>query len=514
MNGRPISFERMALATAMAALAALLLAPALAGISLPLGIASAVAVAVAGLAFVPIARRLPTEWDGAMARQPVICVAWLLVAAAALVRTAGIAWFMADPAHADASAFWFDDFYIRHSCMSSYWHGAQLAQAGVSNLYDPAHYTGFEGRFKLDEFLYLPQFLILPRAALALGLDFQGARALWFGVEGALLAGSMIAICAWIGGAAGRRAALLIPAVWLGSPVMVTLQVGNFQLLAISLSVLAMVLFERGRTVLGGALLGFTVFKLFPGLLGIYLLATRQWRAAAWTLAFAVLYSVLALAWLGTAPFEAFVHFQLPRLASGEAWSFLELDGLEAVNAINDSVPGLALKLKLVGLLTDPHAVESVLAWLWTALAVVAAIVGALRRAWMSRLECTMLWIALLAAAVYRSLFVPDHNGLFAPLWLLSIAAAAAPMRRHWLALLPAWVALTAVLPFGGMPLPGITGRLALSTFCQLMAICLCLWALARRPTRLGEATAASPSGSPHSGDAAPVFSTPNEVEV
>ena len=484
----------------VAGLAIALLAPvvAVAGVALGLRLDVSVLVAVVlGMAVVPsLARRLPREWDELRRTHAAWCAAWLVVAVLAALRSAGVAWFMADPQHAQSSAFWFDPFYVGHSCYSAYWQAAELARSGVENLYDTSHYAGFAGRFKIDEFFYLPQFLLLPAVGTALGGDFLSLRAAWFVLETALVGGAMVALCRWVGGAVGRRAALLLPAVWLASPVLVTLQLGNFQLAAIAMSVLAMVSFERGRPLLGGALLGFAVFKLFPGLLGIYLIATRQWRAVGWTLAFSALYTVAVYAWLGAAPFEAFVHYQAPRILSGEAWSFLWLDGLEPVVAINDSVPGLALKLDALGVGGMTPAIEKAVSWVWTLAVFALAIFAARRAAKMSRLELVSTWLALLALAAYRSPFVPDHNGLFAPIWLWLLVAAGTRLQpSRVVALAIAYLALSAVLPFGGMPLPELHGRMALSTFSQAIAIGLCLWVVLRRP--LGEASGARASAMP-----------------
>lgn len=475
----------------VAGLAIALLAPvvAVAGVALGLRLdVSALVAAVLGMAVVPsLARRLPREWDELRRTHAAWCAAWLVVAVLAALRSAGVAWFMADPQHAQSSAFWFDPFYVGHSCYSAYWQAAELARSGVENLYDTSHYAGFAGRFKIDEFFYLPQFLLLPAVGTALGGDFLSLRAAWFVLETALVGGAMVALCRWVGGAVGRRAALLLPAVWLASPVLVTLQLGNFQLAAIAMSVLAMVSFERGRPLLGGALLGFAVFKLFPGLLGIYLIATRQWRAVGWTLAFSALYTVAVYAWLGAAPFEAFVHYQAPRILSGEAWAFLEFEGLEWVNTINASVPGLVLKLKALGVDGMDRALAGKVAWAWTALIVALTLLAARRTARMSRLERAAVWIALLTLAAFRSPFVPDHNGLFAPLWLWGLLAAAWPTTRRWLvgsALV--WLALAAVLPFEGIGLSDVAPRMAVSTASQLIAIALCLWVVLRRPSAHG----------------------------
>ncbi|MEI2453377.1 glycosyltransferase family 87 protein [Lysobacter firmicutimachus] len=482
-DSRPPGAGRWAIAALALGLAAPMLATGLAGFGLRPALALAVAVLALAAAGAPLARRLPRQWDTAFARRPLAALLLAAIAVLAVLRLSGVALYLADAEQAQFSAFWFDPFYIGHSCYSGYWQAAELSREGAANLYDPMLYSGSMGRFKLDEFLYLPQFLLLPRLGLVLGGDFYSLRAVWFALEGAIVLAGLWAAARWIGGGAGRRAWLLIPAVMLSSAVVVTLQVGNFQLAAIALSVLAMIQFERGRNISGGALLGFAAFKLFPGLLGVYLLARRRWAAAAWTGAFAALYTVVAYLWLGPQPFEAFLHYQAPRIANGEAWAFLEIEGLEWVSAINQSVPGLVLKAKILGVEGLNRATMGAVAWIWTGAAIVMAIVAGLRHDAMSRLERAAVWIALLGLAVFRSPFVPDHSGLFAPIWLWSlIAAGCMPNLRSVALLAVAWLACNAVLPVGGLPLPEVPARILLATAVQAIAIGLCLWTVLRRP--------------------------------
>ena len=435
-----------------------------------------------------LARRLPAEWDGARRRHPLTSALWLLLALVALVRTGGLALYMADPTHAEASAYWFDAFYTRHNCFSAYWRAAELAAEGVPNLYDPEHYAGWYGRFKIDEFMYLPQFAILPMAGVAAGADYEAARAVWFTLESAIVAAGFLLACVWIGGPVGRRAALFALPVWLSTPVLLTLQLGNYQLAAIALSVLAMLAFERGRNVLGGLLFSIALFKVFPGILGIYLLANRRWKAVGITLGFSLLFALVGVAWLGQAPFMAFFEFQLPRMLSGETWGFLDIPELAAVVAINDSVPGVVQKLRLLGVPgTDRAAIQAV-AWIWTAVIAGAAILAGLRAGRMSRLELVACWIGLLGLAAFRSPFLPDHYGLFAPLWIWSLAAAARPWTGSRTAgYTVLWLLLSAVLPFAATPLAEGNDRLALSALSQVIAIGLCLFAALRPPAAAGE---------------------------
>jgi Glycosyltransferase family 87 len=470
-----ISPERWGVAAGIVTLAALIIAVAgvAFGVPLPVGL---LLVLIAGLIWCGwIARCLPREWDGLHRSHIGWSILLAAVGIAAVARTAGVAWFMANPTHTRAAMYWFDHFYTAHSCYSGYWRAAELARAGAQNLYDTAQYNGWMGRFQIDEFLYVPQFLILPRLALALFGDFYKMRAAWFALEAASLATATLVLCRWIGGAAGRRAALLVPALWVSSPILATLQVGNYQLAAIALALIAMVSFERNRSALGGALLAVAGFKLYPGLLCVYLAATRRWRALGWTIAFSLLYCVAAYLWMGGHPFGAFVHYTWPRIVSGDAWPFLDDPD---VSAINDSVPGLVLKLKILGVKGMTHSLEDTVAWAWTALVVVLAAMTGYCSPRFSRVERTCCWLALLTLASFRVRFTPDIYGLIAPLLLWTFIAASTRLtwpNKIWLAI--AWIALNAVLPFSGIPLVG-NYRLLVSTASQLIAIGLCFFVL------------------------------------
>ena len=478
------SADRWIVASLLSLLVAMLIATSVAALHAPLAVTAIVGLLSAAALAPWVAKRLPREWDGVRGRRPVLSALWVVLVLAALVRTTGVAMFMADPAHAHLSTYGFDPFYIGHSCYSGYWHAAKLALEGVPNLYEVQQYQGkTSGIFRYDEFMYLPQFLLLPLVGVAFGGDFNELRAVWFTVEGGALLACMIALTVWIGGQPGRRTALLIPAVWIASPVLLTLQLGNFQLTAISLSVVAMTLFWRDRPVLGGALFGFAVFKLFPGILGIYLIATRRWKAVGWTLGFSLLYTAIAYAWIGDQPFRALFEYQLPRMATGEAWAFLEMKELGFVAAINDSVPGLVYKLNALDVPVATRALVQQVSWAWTLVVVGLTLLAAKRASRMSRLELAATWLALLALASFRSPFLPDHTGLFTPLWILSLIAAgsvATGGRTALYALM--WLALAAVVPFVGTPLDNGLDRFVVSGISQLIAVGVCLWVVLRKP--------------------------------
>lgn len=58
--------------------------------------------------------------------------------------------------------------------------------------------------------------------------------------------------------------------------------------------------------------------KLYPGMLVVYLIVQRRWKAVAWTAAFCGFFMLATLIDVGRAPYEAFLS-HLPGLLSGEA---------------------------------------------------------------------------------------------------------------------------------------------------------------------------------------------------
>jgi alpha-1,2-mannosyltransferase len=489
INMKNSSIERSAIALLLAAflgICATVFATALLGGPSPVALTGF----VLALCTTPmIARRLPREFDGMRTTRPVVSALWLLLSLAALVRFAGLALFMADPTHPEASTMWFDGFYVNHSCFSGYWKAADVLASGGKNIYDSAHYAESVGRFKLDEFLYPPQFLLLPSAAAAMGAGFQAMRAAWFAVDALLIAGAMLALNGWIGGQAGRRAALLLPAVFLALPTLITLQTGNFQLAALMLAVWAMLHFDRGNNAAGGAMLGVAMVKIFPGILCAYLLFTRRWKPLAWSVGFSLLYLGVAVLAFGTAPFQDFVGYELPRIASGEVWAFLELPGLEGVIAMNDSVPGLVLKLRVLGVDGMGLQQMATAAWIWSFALVVFTLIAARRAKDLPRIGQACVWIALLGLTALRSPFVPDDYGLFPALWLWTLVAATMATSAARIAVLAAaWCAFALVMPWAMAAPEQITLMLAVSTASQLLAIAIMFWAMLRRSSPKAQA--------------------------
>ena len=58
--------------------------------------------------------------------------------------------FAIDPSKTAAAVYPFDEFYVRHSCVSVYFEAGKLAKDRVPNLYDEKLYAGTLGRFNID----------------------------------------------------------------------------------------------------------------------------------------------------------------------------------------------------------------------------------------------------------------------------------------------------------------------------------------------------------------------------
>jgi hypothetical protein len=318
---------------------------------------------------------------------------------------------------------------LGHSCVTAYWVSGREVRA-MPDLYADASAPRTEpgarpaprklGPLYLDVYEYPPTFLLLPRVLMRAAPDFFDFRRLWYALNVAVVVIGLVAIARRLEGPAGPGL-LWLSAVVLAPPaIMTTLQIGNVQLACVALAMLAMLAMEDDAPpvvlALGALGLAFaTVSKLYPGVLVVYLLARRRWRAFGCTVAWGVLLGLIGLADLGIAPHRAFLE-HLPRLLSGEA--FAALANPRGVSG-NMSVPGLVFKLGVVyGIPGMSYTAARVVGWEPAA------------------------WLAILIAATLRSPLLPPY-GAFPPLWLAVVFLAA-----HWNEPRARLVAIAMVLVF------------------------------------------------------------------
>jgi len=470
----------LALASGIFAFAAVL------GLTGSMVAAGLVAVLKVALAVVWLERRNRLTIDPAAAPR------WLTVASGvatvlALAQLARLTVFMVDPSQVAFSFLPSSAWERQHSCLSAY-HVAAEASTGPTSIYDSSLYSlpdddpsaprraRMLGPFRIDVFEYPPPFLLLPRALQLVTPEFLDLRMLWFAISGGLLLLGQLVVAKRLGAAAGTRALLFSPFVWLAPTTMSTLQKGNVQVLIVVMAMLAMLRFERRRDAAGGALLAFaTASKVHPGLLVVYLLARRRWSAVGWTAAWGVAFSALTLAVFGWAPYAAFLE-HLPKLLSGESFPAFRNPGAVAINL---SIPGLLFKAELFGAPRPSFDLAAMVGSAWMVVAVAMTLYAALRAR--RDADQVLVWTAIIILATLRSPFLPQAYGTLPPLWLLTLVVAGrAPGAGAALAAAAGWVVLAFNWP---LDWPIDRRLLAITSLIQMAVIFVMLYVTLRRAT-------------------------------
>ena len=377
----------------------------------------------------------------------VIRIASILVALVAAVFLVRMAVFMVDADQRGLSILPSDKWRTEHSCLTAYTEAARFAEEPATNIYDPTLYDKryIEG-LKVDTYHYPPPFLVVPGALQYAGGDYLGVRPIWFALQLALLIATALVLARWIGGREGQLVRLAVPLFLIAPTTLFTLQTGNFQSSALALSLLGMIALASARPAVqaaGGLALAYaTLSKVFPGVLGIYFLVMRRWRAVAWTVAGALVLCALAMLAYGTQPFDDFINYQLPRLSNGAAFPQSELPRIVAVN---QSVYGLLVKLRHVGVsgldIATGLRITSVYGFVVLAGAGFATWRLRARAIQLSRLETAQLWLAVLNLASFRSPFVGGVYGQIGTIWLITLLLAGATSLRGRLVWAAAYLA-------------------------------------------------------------------------
>lgn len=445
------------------------------------GGALALVIAVLG------SRQLPNRIDELARAHRRSAIVWTVVSLLGAGYFARVSYFMVDADAAEYGVSPGDEFMRTHNCLTAYYRAAVAQRAGVANVYDPVVYQGRDeepdtvrmiGPFAIDLYEYPPPFLVPVCAVLAVSDDFMAWRAAWFAFEALLLGATLLLLAAWIGGRDGLYAALLAPAVLFAVPTILLLEIGNYQLAVYALTILAMLAIDRSRDVLGGTVLAvLTVTKVFPGLFLIYLVARRRYRAALVMAGASAAIVLLSVAIVGMTPFHAFLSYQLPRMADGSAFPWLE-SYVPAI-AVNHSIFGLVLKLHVLGVPGMTFGAASAVAWVFTVVAVAIAFVLG-RAGARDRNGEALAWLGILQVAALRSPFVPDVYAVLAPIWIATLLLAGSD-RIGRVALAIAWVALGAgVIELSVTRPMGDELRLALTGAVQAIGFALTYFALRR----------------------------------
>ena len=437
----------------------------------------------------PLARRAPRSYAA-------LSIAGTLILLVMLVRLAVFAQAPAPLPAIGWSVTPWNAFVTRHACTTAYWQAATEVER-APDVYAPSTYsTGrvgpdgreiprFIGPYAVDPYEYPPTFLVLPRALTVIAPGFPQFRLIWGFMNLAVVIAAVVLVARRVDRENGSRSLWLAPLALVPLTVFHVFQSGNAQLFFVSLAMLGMLAFERGRHAVGGLLLAYAVVgKLFPGLLVIYLAVRRDWRALAWTAAWGLALTLVTIADIGWAPFTAFLD-HLPKLLSGEAFPMLRMQGPPDVS---QSVPGLVLKLPRFGGPVLPFEALKIAGWIFSVVIAWATVRLALRP--VAPRLAPLAWLVILGLATLRSPFLPGY-GAFQGVWvaaiLLALTWSDAPRRALALLLWAPLLWMTA----GPPTLPPVA--IATATTLQTIAI-LALFGLA---VRIGRAAAVHPAGAP-----------------
>jgi hypothetical protein len=482
-----IPFERTAIAVVIVVTLGTIVAAALNPVAanllpsttIPVGV---IAVALIGLFAIPVvARRLPAGLDGAVRRRPAVAAVWAILALVTVVQTARLSTYMADPTY----DWWLttrQEFWSRHMCMQAYFYGADLNRQGDENIYHADHYPGLnpdaDDRSTVanlapdDPYQYPPQFLVLPRLAIAMSDDFHSIRAVWYGVQALAFFLVAFLFARWLGGRSGTAAMLLIPLVWVSVPSMLNFQYGQFHVTTIALAIGAFLAFESRRRMAGGGLLAASILsKGFPGILLVLLLMQRRWKDALSTGAWMAAFTLVALAVLGPDPFTAFFEYHLPRVRSGAAFAFEEAwpQMTSLLFAGNVSPFSLVRKLELLGVPGMSQALAGVVHTAFSLLLLGVAVLASRVR---GRRHRALAWMALINLAAMTSSAAWGDYVPVGTLWMLTAMATWRVTGATALVVGAAWVMcflVPGVVPIGSFP--SEVPSLILSVVCTVLLI-------------------------------------------
>jgi hypothetical protein len=477
-----IAVERLAVAAAVMGVVAPAVAVAARALGFSLWIAAAMAVAPF-FAVPMLSRRLPHTLDGFVQEHRLLSVLWFVMALAAVGQTARLAVFIDAPTRTQFSILSGDTFWREHSCFSAYIQAADRDRHGDRNVYElpDATYARYRAAYSpldVDDYLYPPTFLPLPRLGLEATNDFFTLRRGWFAMEIVVWLLGLALVARFIGGQEGLRLALWSPVIWVAFPVLLTLQIGNFQLAAFALGMFAVVAIESGQAAVGGVSLAVLALgKVFPAILVLTLIARRQWRAVMWTGVGSIIATTIAICVVTPATFHAFFSYMLPRLSHGDQF-FAEIDSTNRLRlaAVNFSVFGLVMKLREFGISVPPWLADA-LTWAFTASLTVLVWLAARGP---SGLRLMQVYLAALVLAATRSPFVPSAYGTLGAIWLIALLAAEDDSWRRWLLCLAGLVAFAYVVPdrHPGFPPPRV--RLGIGFVQQLGVFGLAIFVLVR----------------------------------
>jgi hypothetical protein len=443
--------------------------------------------------------RLPAAWETALVRRRVS----LLAGAVAFVALARLSVFMADPHASQYSVLPHNVQFVRHSCLTAATEALSHIRLHRSGYASPATGSRIDGAFDPEPYYYPPQFLLAPAVMTHLiGTDdFIAIRRVWFAVQVLVAMGALFVIASYISGRAGLVCALAFPLVWLAPPVLLNLQIGNAQILAVALAIAGMVLLASGRTIVGSGLLASAILaKIFPAMLLVGLVRRGRRHQLLAVIAWMAVLTVVTIAAYGMQPMRDFAAI-FPFISKGTVPYVASLIGDPNLAVANLSSYGFTRKLVGLHVLSSlTH--DALYQRIYSLLVLLIAVTAALYRRSAhdderSRLIDVAGWLAVLNLASFRSPFLPDAYGPVGTYFLLAVLVASVAKPTWWRGSLIAlgWLALSPIAGVETLSFLPIKMALALTLVTQLGAFSLNVTCALARP--LGALTRQTPDCDP-----------------
>lgn len=410
-----------------------------------------------------------------------------------IVQTARLSSWVTDP----NEEWWIgtdDPVFSKHMCMTAYIYAADLNRQGAENVYDKSHYPGLNPEANVhttiknispeDPYQYPPQFLLLPRLAIAMTDDFEIIKIFWLFLQFLFFGFVAWKVARFIGGDIGLTAALIIPLLLISFPVLSNMQFGQFHLMSILMAIAAMMWFAQGKHALGGASLAFAVLsKVAPGVLIIYLVVQKRWKELGWTLGFIGIFSLLALAVVGPKPFVAFINYQLPNIQNGSAFAFAEVwpEYRDLFIALNQSPYAFIFKLGALGVPGMTLSVANMTHLFYSIVVLIIAIFASRMKG--SQYKQLLIWLALLNLAALVSKGAWGDYISIGTLWMMTfmIKEMFSSVRQR---IIMGICVIFMFLSLGAMPLPGLdnpTLLIILAGIGMLLLIGFNVWVLLKQ---------------------------------
>ncbi|MCB1179185.1 MAG: DUF2029 domain-containing protein, partial [Leptospiraceae bacterium] len=272
-----------------------------------------------------------------------------------------IAIYLMDSKYKNYSLLPEDEFIVNHSCLTAYAHGSILAQDPSRNAFDLSIVDLREGDpypstaemfkpFKLDAYGYPPPFLLYPKLLMLITDNYLSLRAMFSGISMLIAIFTAFILAKTLKGNHEKRLFIFTPLLISSPAIAITLQVGNFHLAAISISLLVWAYLEQNKNTISGTLLSIaTLSKISPGILGIIFLVQKKYKAVLFTIISAIIICGITYLVFGGKVWSDFIFYHMPNVQTGRALSFLA----ETDQSIEFNIApfGIPFKLSALGIL-------------------------------------------------------------------------------------------------------------------------------------------------------------------